>query len=103
MNDGFIKTQWKLLCEQLRGCAEAASQDPHEREEYFSQLQQFVSQEVPDCYQALLERTATASHLAVAWRGEHEANFARLEKMIDESEEESFPASDPPSTSHSHA
>lgn len=103
MIDGFVETQWQLLCERLRTCAEAASHDAHEREEYVSQSQRFVSQEVPDCYQALLERTAQASQLAVAWRREHEANFARLEKMIDESEEASFPASDPPSSSHAHA
>jgi hypothetical protein len=103
MNGGFVETQWALLCDHLRGCAESIARDTQKKSVFLGQVQQFASQDTPDSYQALLVRTAAASHLAVAWQGERESNTAHVENMIDESEEESFPASDPPSSSRAHA
>tara|TARA_R110002073_G_scaffold115759_2_gene253847 strand:+ start:3759 stop:4160 length:402 start_codon:yes stop_codon:yes gene_type:complete len=132
MNDPFVKSQWQILCEDLRRCARAIAVSEEDAEEFARQSETFANQEPPDRYPGLLRKTAEAAELAVQWqqqRGEEtptdagtlpaqagteqshakavqthaEAVHAHEEEMIDEASDESFPASDPPSFSHAHA
>ena len=103
MYDPFIQSEWQQLCARMHECAEAIARDSEERVGFLRQCDQFVGQSPPDHYRGLLQRTADASRLAVAWHSTGDADFAHDDALIDESSWESFPASDPPSFSHSHA
>ncbi len=125
MNDPFVKSQWQILCEDLRRCARAIAVSEEDAEKFARQAETFANQDPPDRYPGLLRRTAEAAEIAVQWqqqRGDEvptdagtlpthaaaepthaAAVHAHEEEMIDEASDESFPASDPPSFSHAHA
>ena len=97
MNDPFVQSEWERLCDHLRTCASAIADGPNQRDRFTREASEFAEQQPPSRYQQLLDLTAAASHLAVKWQNAHR------EELIDETLDESFPASDPPSFSHSHA
>ncbi|EMI22378.1 hypothetical protein RMSM_00690 [Rhodopirellula maiorica SM1] len=111
MNDPFVKSQWQILCEDLKRCANAIAVCEEDAAEYARQSEAFANQPQPERYPDLLKKTAEAAELAVQWqqrRGDEVPNredtvHAHEEEMIDEASDESFPASDPPSFSHAHA
>ncbi|TWT84469.1 hypothetical protein CA13_59470 [Planctomycetes bacterium CA13] len=97
MKDPFIEREWATLCDHLTECASAIAENKTEQSDYLLQARQFSDQTVPAVYRELLNRTAAAAQLAIRWQN------CEQEAMIDETLDESFPASDPPAFSHAHA
>lgn len=102
MKDLFVESEWLGLCNRVLSCANKLGVGSHSELLMLQQAKEFVDQEAPQRYKDLLACTAAAARLAVAWQ-ELRQQSAHEEEMIDEAVDESFPASDPPSFSHSHA
>tara|TARA_R110002049_G_scaffold285698_4_gene467108 strand:+ start:283395 stop:283706 length:312 start_codon:yes stop_codon:yes gene_type:complete len=103
MNDPFVQSEWGLLCDRLRQCAKGIARDEDEFEKFQEQQRAFAEQDAPQRYRDLLNLTAAAARLAVSWQETRHADIVHEEEMIDETLDESFPASDPPSFTHAHA
>lgn len=97
MNNPFLQVEWKQLCENLRECAKTIAKGPEQRTAFLADAESFARGARPTRYNELLTKTSVASHLAVRWQE------ADREGMVDETLDESFPASDPPSFSQTHA
>ena len=102
MKDVFVEQDWESLCERLIGCAKHVGDAIGRREEFLRRATEFNSQPRPQKYADLLQRVSAAAELAKLWqalRAEHQHS----DEIIDEAADESFPASDPPSSSAAHA
>lgn len=102
MKDEFVQRQWNELCEHLERIAEHISQGSGATQRCNLELHRFCEQEPPERYQHLLQRVRDAAELASTWRKRVDTN-AHDQSLIDEAGAESFPASDPPVFSQSHA
>ncbi|TWU24350.1 hypothetical protein Pla52o_22770 [Novipirellula galeiformis] len=109
MNNSFTQAEWGQLCDRVRRCAEAIAENDVEKADFLQQAETFANQDPPQTYSELLQSTAEASRLAIGWQQKcdadtaYEAKVLHEEEMLDETLDESFPASDPPSFSHGHA
>jgi hypothetical protein len=97
VNNPFLQVEWKQLCEDLRECAKAIAEGPEQRTAFLADAESFACGAPPTRYNELLKKTSAASHLAVRWQE------ADRDGMVDETLDESYPASDPPSFSQAHA
>ncbi|WP_419187576.1 hypothetical protein [Stieleria bergensis] len=95
MKDPFIDSQWRELCDHLSRVAEHLGGPLREADA-------FRLQDPPDRFSHLLDRVREATTLANKWR-ETQTSHRHDDDLIDEAGQESFPASDPPTFSHSHA
>ncbi|TWU46653.1 hypothetical protein [Rubripirellula reticaptiva] len=95
MKNAFIESQWQELCERL---AVVANHLGGSEDEVFN----FRHQEPPGRYTEYLDCVRAAAQLANKWR-DSQTLRQHNEELIDEAGRESFPASDPPTFSHSHA
>ena len=95
MKDPFIESQWQELCDHLERVAAHLCVQGDDVAEFRQQIP-------PDRYPDLLDRVRQATRFANRWR-EEILDHDQIEESIDEAGRESFPASDPPSFSHSHA
>ncbi|MCM2369852.1 hypothetical protein [Aporhodopirellula aestuarii] len=102
MKDVFVQSQWDELCDHLNQVAGYFGSKANRTSQFSDESKAFRQSDPPVRYQDLLERTREAAALAARWRSEI-ALHDHDEEMIDEASEESFPASDPPAFSHSHA
>ncbi|KAA5547074.1 hypothetical protein FYK55_01250 [Roseiconus nitratireducens] len=102
MNDPFLEAQWNELVEKVRQTA--SMDDGGDQAGRLRDAEEFAQLPVPERYDAYLERVRESAALANRWREsrvEHDASHD--DALVDEVGDESFPASDPPPFSHSHA
>ncbi|MFG0255187.1 MAG: hypothetical protein ACF787_08820 [Rhodopirellula sp. JB053] len=102
MKDPFVQSQWQELCEHLKQVAQHLGERAGSTSQYADEAAQFCASEPPDRYSHLLDRVREAAHLAIRWQ-DQTSEHRHDEDLVDEAGEESFPASDPPVFSHSHA
>ncbi|GAA5506725.1 hypothetical protein Rcae01_02178 [Novipirellula caenicola] len=76
MNDAFVKSQWQILCDDLRRCADAIAVSEADAKEFARQSETFANQEPPERYPDLLKRTAEAAELAVQWQQRRDDQLA---------------------------
>ncbi len=102
MRDPFVQSQWEQLCDHLDQVAEHLGEKTHQVAEFRREADAFRHGETPDRYQHLLERVAQATAIAIRWQSASDRHD-HDDALVDEASDESFPASDPPVFSHSHA
>lgn len=102
MSSNAIESEWRQLCLQVGRRAGRASEDDLHADERLVEANQFTCQSPPESYGDLVSRISAAEELLQKWDDQQQVD-AQQEEVIDETVDESFPASDPPPWGGAHA